>query len=93
MGEMILTDAPTRPALRYFGGKWILGKWIISQFPQHKSYVDVFGGAANILLQKDISPVEVYNDIDRGVVTFFQVLRGSAGRTDPRNPANPVGAL
>jgi len=43
--------------------------------PKHHTYVEVFGGAANLLLAKDPSPVEVYNDIDSGLVNFFRVIR------------------
>lgn len=68
-------DAPTRPALRYYGGKWNLAPWIISHFPPHKNYVEPCGGAASVLLQKPRSPLETYNDLDGNVVNFFQVLR------------------
>lgn len=71
-----MTDAiPTRPALRYYGGKWNLAKWIISHFPEHKNYVEPCGGAASVLLQKPRSPLETYNDLDGNVVNFFRVLR------------------
>ena len=64
-----------RPALRYHGGKWNLASWIISHFPVHECYVEPFGGAASVLLQKSRSPLEVYNDLDGRVVSFFSVLR------------------
>jgi DNA adenine methylase len=64
-----------RPALRYFGGKWLLAPWIISNFPGHKTYVEPFGGGANVLLRKAPSKFEIYNDIDSNVVNFFRVLR------------------
>lgn len=66
---------PTRPALRYYGGKWNLAPWIISHFPPHKNYVEPCGGAASVLLQKPRSPLETYNDLDGNVVKFFRVLR------------------
>jgi len=68
-------DAPKRPALRYYGGKWKLAPWIISYFPEHKNYVEPCGGAASVLLQKPRSPLETYNDLDGNVVNFFRVLR------------------
>lgn len=64
-----------RPALRYFGGKFRLADWIISQFPEHKVYVEPYGGAASVLLKKPRSYAEVYNDIDDSVYNYFKVLQ------------------
>jgi len=71
----VAPDAPKRPALRYYGGKWRLAPWIISFFPPHQNYVEPCGGAASVLLQKPRSPLETYNDLDGNVVNFFRVLR------------------
>lgn len=67
-----------RPVLRYFGGKWKLAPWIISNFPPHSVYVEPFGGGGSVLMRKDRSKSEVYNDMDSEVVNVFQVLRDSA---------------
>lgn len=48
---------------------------IIELFPEHKTYVEVFGGAGHILFKKDMSEVEIYNDINSDLVNFFRVIR------------------
>lgn len=68
--------APTRPALRFYGGKWKLAPWIIGWFPRtHEHYVEPYGGAGSVLLRKPRSFCETYNDLNRRVVAFFHVLR------------------
>lgn len=65
----------TRPALRYHGGKFRLAPWILKFFPAHRVYVEPFGGGGSVLLRKDRTYAEVYNDLDGEVVNLFRMLR------------------
>ena len=67
--------APTRPIMRYHGGKWRMAPWIISNFPPHKIYIEPYGGAASVLLRKPRTYSEVYNDLAGEIVNLFRVLR------------------
>lgn len=61
----------------WFGGKWEMD-WILAHFPPHDTihtYVEPFGGMAGLLLHKRPSPVEVYNDLSSGLVTFWRAVR------------------
>jgi DNA adenine methylase len=64
-----------RPPVKWHGGKRYLAKRIIEHFPPHKIYLEPFGGAASVLLNKPPSEIEVYNDIDHRISRLFRVLR------------------
>lgn len=66
---------PSRPVLRWHGGKWLLAPWIISNLPKHRVYVEPYGGAGSVLMRKPRSYAEVWNDLDGEVVNLFRVLR------------------
>lgn len=63
------------PVLKYYGSKFSLAQWITSFFPPHRHYVEPFGGAANVLLLKEPSKMETYNDLNNAIVNFFRMLR------------------
>lgn len=60
--------------LVYPGGKATIASWICENLPGHSIWCDVFGGGGSISFYKDISEVEVYNDIGY-VSLFFSILR------------------
>lgn len=64
-----------RSPIQWFGGKYTLAPRLLTLMPPHQTYVEAFGGGASLLLAKEQSPVEVYNDLDSDLVNFFRVLR------------------
>lgn len=64
------------PIIR-IGGKSLISDRLVELMPEHKLYVDVFGGAAHVLLAKepDISRLEVFNDKSGDIVNLFEVIR------------------
>jgi len=64
--------------LPYLGGKQALVPKLLSLIPEHVCYVEVFGGAAALLLNKPPSRIEVYNDLDSQLVNLFEVIRDDA---------------
>ena len=64
-----------RPPVKWHGGKHYLAKRIISLFPPHKIYLEPFGGAASVLLNKIPVDVEAYNDLDLRITRLFRVLQ------------------
>lgn len=74
-----VSPAITRPMLRWHGGKWKLAPWIISFFPKHRIYTEIYGGAGSVLLRKAPSYCDVWNDLDDAVWNLMRVLREGRG--------------
>jgi len=72
----------TAPVIRYHGSKFRLAPWVIEHFPPHLVYVEPFGGAAGVLMQKTRSNGEVYNDLDGDIVNLFRVLQTASTRDE-----------
>jgi DNA adenine methylase len=62
-------------AFGWYGGKFNHLNWLLPLLPQATHYCEPFAGSAAVLLNREPSPVETYNDIDGEVVNFFRVLR------------------
>jgi DNA adenine methylase len=60
--------------IKYPGGKGRLWRWIVQYLPKSDVYCEAFGGAAHVLLNKEPSPLEIYNDIDGNLVNLFRVV-------------------
>lgn len=68
-------DTIIRAPFGYPGGKSRSVYQILPKLPYRRCYVEPFGGSAAILLARQPSPLEVYNDRYAGVVAFYRCLR------------------
>jgi DNA adenine methylase len=59
----------------WYGGKFSHLAWLLPLLPLSHSYCEPFAGSGAVLLNKEPSPIETYNDLDGEVVNFFRVLR------------------
>jgi DNA adenine methylase len=76
--EAVISDSEAKErmsAFAWYGGKASHLAWLLPLLPRCKHFVDVFGGSAAVLLNRDPSPIETYNDLDNNVVNFFRVVR------------------
>lgn len=62
-------------AFGWYGGKYSHLDWLLPLLPKCHHYCEPFGGSAAVLLNREPSPVETYNDLDGEVANFFRVLR------------------
>src|SRR5438552_15526177 len=60
---------------KWVGGKSRLRRAIIALIPNHTCYVEPFAGAAWVLFGKPPSDVEILNDKDEDLITFFRVVK------------------
>ena len=66
---------PTRAPFGWVGGKSKLAKDITALMPAHEKYVEVFGGALNVLYQKAPSKIEIVNDINSDLINLHRAIR------------------
>lgn len=66
---------PINSPFKWAGGKSRFRQFIVPLIAPHSCYVELFAGAAWVLFGKPPSAVEVLNDIDQELVTFFRVVK------------------
>ncbi|MEO8205995.1 MAG: DNA adenine methylase [Chthoniobacterales bacterium] len=64
-----------KPAVSWPGGKSKLLKYILPLIPKHTCYVEPFAGGLAVLLAKPRSQIEVLNDLNGDLVTFYRCVR------------------
>ncbi len=69
-----------RIAFGWYGGKFSHLDWLLPLLPACHHYCEPFAGSAAVLLNREPSPVETYNDLDGEVVNFFRTLRDQKDR-------------
>src|SRR6266487_3591347 len=78
-----------RSPLPWIGGKYYSAPHIVAAFPpasRYDTYVDLFGGAAHVLLHRPFEKrhAEVYNDINQDLVNFWMQCRDHAEELEAR---------
>ena len=66
--------------MAYWGGKnpnwkYGTGSWIAEMLPYERLYVEPFAGMLGILLQRKKSPMEVVNDLDGLIYSYWKCVR------------------
>jgi DNA adenine methylase len=59
----------------WYGSKFTQVSWVTSLLPETERYVEPFGGSGVVMLNREPSDVETFNDLNSGVVNFFDVIR------------------
>jgi DNA adenine methylase len=61
--------------ITYYGGKQRLLKYILPLIPKHTLYAEPFTGGAAVFFAKEPSEIEVINDTNRQLITFYEVAK------------------
>lgn len=74
-GEGVRSCDIVRAPFGWHGGKSKSLKHILQHLPYRKTYCEVFGGSGAVLLARQTSPLEVFNDRYAGVTCFYRCIR------------------
>lgn len=79
-GNVISTKPRTKKRIVFgwYGGKFSHLDWLLPLLPKCHHYCEPFAGSGAVLINREPSPVETYNDIDGEVVNFFRALRDNS---------------
>jgi len=76
--EIIFEDSKKRirhySPLTWYGGKFYMADKIVALMPRHECYVEPFFGAGHVFFKKPKAKIEIVNDIDLNIYSFFKVL-------------------
>jgi len=61
--------------LKRIGNKDKISEKIISHFPTHTLYIELFFGAGGIFFNKEKSKYSILNDLDDEVFNFYMVVK------------------
>lgn len=61
--------------IQYFGAKQQIADKIVELMPAHEGYIEPYAGSLSVLLAKPQAKIEVVNDLDHRLMTFWRVLR------------------
>ncbi len=64
-----------RPPIARVGGKYYIVKEILKRIPGHITYCEPFLGAEHVFFAKSPSKVEILNDLDGDLITFFRCIK------------------
>lgn len=80
----------SKPLVSTVGGKHFLSNWLAEKLTNHKLYIEVFAGGANLLYKKVKSPVEILNDINDDLICFYKVIQDANKRLQLINILNSM---
>ncbi|CAG9184346.1 DNA adenine methylase [Cupriavidus respiraculi] len=63
------------PIIPWIGGKRRLAETLLSRFPAHQCYVEVFAGGAALFFMRPPAQVEVINDVNGELVNLYRVVQ------------------
>jgi DNA adenine methylase len=80
---------PLTTPVRWHGSKSRRNIHILPHFPEHRVYVEPYGGSLALLFKKPPAEVEVAGDLDVNLMGFWQVVQGADALREFLNLARP----